>query len=127
LLYANVILEITGYQHITELKVFECPALTLCLHLPKYVSSPLTSHIMVLAAISKYIFVLFFWGREISMAFGSNLMATLMTQAFFPCLEFYFLGLNLTIFWLLPSYVFIQTNMYIVYHCIKKFSLEDYA
>jgi hypothetical protein len=61
------------------------------------------------------------------MAFGSNLMATLMTQAFFPCLEFYFLGLNLTIFWLLPSYVFIQTNMYIVYHCIKKFSLEDYA
>ena len=117
MLYANVILEITGYQHITELKVFECPALTLCLHLPKYVSSPLTSHIMVLAAISKYIFVLVFLGREISMAFGSNLMATLMTQAFFPCcLEFYFLGLNLTIFWPFAKLCF-YTNKYV--HCIS--------
>jgi hypothetical protein len=65
----------------------------------------------------KCILVLVFLGREISMAFGSNLMATLMTQAFFPCcLEFYFLGLNLTIFWPFAKLCF-YTNKYV--HCIS--------
>jgi hypothetical protein len=47
------------------------------------------------------------------MAFDSNLMATLMTQAFFPCcLEFYFL----TIFWPFAKLCF-YTNKYV--HCIS--------
>lgn len=87
--YGNVILDISGYQHISGSKIFECPALTMCLHLLKYVPRRLTAVILCCVRngciLSKYIYLLFL--RGVSMTFGSKRILWVVWKIVFPMIK----------------------------------------